>query len=501
MNLEQINELVNASDNIYLILDKSYKIEFHSDNFKLLLNNSITNYTNKNLQTIGLNLSFFEKLKTIKEDNIFEIYDGESKWYKWNVKFKNDKIYLVGENISGEKIIKKKLSEQISLESKILIFAKNFISLPISQIDDHIYFSLKIIGELIGADAVYLIKDGDSELFWCSEKYENAKNRIIETALEYVQQNSKELEVNSIYLNNKNISDVNSSKLILPLLYNGVIFGFLCFETFKKNMILEEEIINHLKLFTTILTSALKRLEAETEIKKAFEREIDLNEIKSRFISTASHEFRTPLTAVLSSTEVLEMLLENPNRRISERHIENIKDSVSFLNGLIEDVLTVTKVDSGKLVFYPEEFDFKKFCDGIYQEFFLSGEEIKILDYKYACKKRKYKLDIKLLRKIIANLLSNAIKYAGKGSIINFWIEEKETKIIVTIIDNGIGIPKKDQESLFEPFFRAGNIKNVQGHGLGLSIVKKAVELHNGEIEYFSEEDKGTKFIVKIPVN
>lgn len=499
MNLEYFKAIIDQSGGYYFIIDKSERIIHNSENIFDLFENGDLPRKNKNIAKCKLPKNLIENYKRLTS---IEIFHANKVWIKWNIKKVNEDYLFTGTNITNDKRIEDKFYRQIELNSSILIFARNFISLPISQLNDHILISLKIVGEQINADSAYIIlNEEDSDFFWSNKKIENNKYGLLKESSEFISKNKEIQNSDSFYLKKSEFPELTSNtKLFLPMIYNGVTFGFVIFDSFKDDSGWEEDIVNHLKLYTTILISALKRYKTESEIKKAFEKEVELNEIKSRFISTATHEFRTPLTAVLSSTEVLEMLLENPNKEISERHIDNVKESVHFLNDLIDDVLTVTKVDAGKLVFYPERFNFKKLCDTLYQEFFLAGENVKIFDYKYSCGAEFYKLDKKLIRNIVGNLLSNALKYAGKDCIINFWIEEINAKIIITIIDNGIGIPEKDQERLFEPFFRAGNIENIQGHGLGLSIVKKAVEMHNGEITFESNENKGTKFIVKIPV-
>ena len=238
----------------------------------------------------------------------------------------------------------------------------------------------------------------------------------------------------------------------------------------------------------------------ETEIIKALEKEKELNQLKSRFVSMASHEFRTPLSTILSSADLIEAYIQTEQNEKRLKHTTRIKSSVSNLTGILNDFLSLSKLEEGIVHVEKTVFELNAFCESILEE--LQGvlkPNQNILHNKLT-KKYMIQLDKKLLRNILFNLFSNASKYSEDGKPIHCStsIQNQHLKIIVR--DEGIGIPKEDQIHLFSRFFRAHNVENIQGTGLGLNIVKRYVELLNGEISFISEESKGTTFFVKIPI-
>ncbi|HLO51497.1 MAG TPA: ATP-binding protein [Kamptonema sp.] len=265
-------------------------------------------------------------------------------------------------------------------------------------------------------------------------------------------------------------------------------------------------------LYTTV-EIALYRAKAESEIRKALEKEKELNELKSRFVSMVSHEFRTPLATILFSAG----MLENYGQKWSEdkriTHLRRIQTAVKQMTGLLEDILIIGNSEVGKLDFKPVNFDLKNFCIEIVEELQMMAEKHQLV-FKFNGSISEVKLDEKLMRYILYNLLSNAIKYSPKGGRISFelFIGEPEIKtpdftligdtkvVIFWIKDEGIGIPLEDRQQIFETFYRARNVGTISGTGLGLAIVKKSVELHGGEIEVYSEVGVGTTIIVTLPL-
>lgn len=243
----------------------------------------------------------------------------------------------------------------------------------------------------------------------------------------------------------------------------------------------------------------------ETEVKErtleltaALEREKEMNDIKTRFVSTASHEFRTPLSAILSSVSIIEAYdkaEDEPNRT---KHFERIKSSVNNLVDILNDFLSVDKLEQGKMELKLEKFDVKVFAEDVLEEvkgILKKGQKMNF-DFSGIL---NIVLDKKILKNILLNLLSNAIKYSSENNSINMKIESKKKLILINVQDNGIGIPEEEQKNLFGKFFRAGNAANIQGTGLGLNIVKKYVELLNGNITFVSGINKGTTFFLSFP--
>ncbi|MFH0733506.1 MAG: PAS domain S-box protein [bacterium] len=224
------------------------------------------------------------------------------------------------------------------------------------------------------------------------------------------------------------------------------------------------------------------------------------SDLKSRFISTASHEFRTPLATMFSSTELLEAYGRKWNIEKYMEHISRIKNSIGNLTYLIDDVLSVSKVEAGKIEYEPREFDFEDFCVNLVKEFQNELAKSHIINLAFKSAKKYFFLDERLFRSILLNLLSNAVKYSKVGETVVLNVLSNDVNIIIEIIDNGIGIAPEDINYLFEPFHRGANVNQIPGTGLGMSIVKRYVELHEGEILVDSKVNFGTKIILIIPI-
>ncbi|WMJ73200.1 hybrid sensor histidine kinase/response regulator [Cytophagaceae bacterium ABcell3] len=239
---------------------------------------------------------------------------------------------------------------------------------------------------------------------------------------------------------------------------------------------------------------------AQIELSKALEKEKELNELKSRFVTIASHEFRTPLSTILSSVSLVSKYTDPADEDKRLKHINRIKSSVNNLKGILDDFLSISRLEEGNIYNNPVETDLKDFMEEVAEEMrsvAKSGQEIIC---HFSGETRLINLDRQILKNIIINLLSNAIKYSPAGKAVDFTISTTKKEISLTVKDQGIGIPEKDQPHLFSRFFRANNCGNVQGTGLGLNIVKKYIDILNGSIEYTSQENVGTTFFVRIPL-
>ncbi len=240
--------------------------------------------------------------------------------------------------------------------------------------------------------------------------------------------------------------------------------------------------------------------EREQEIRKALEREKELSELKSRFVSMASHEFRTPLSTILSSADLIEAykLAEQQEKR--ERHTSRIKSAVVNLTNILNDFLSLSRFEEGKVQLSPIEFDISEFCHETLDEIKVllkSGQHIQLQNNLEGA---PIFLDKKILKNILFNLLSNAIKYSEPGKQIDCFIAVSDQQLNVSIKDRGIGIPEEEQQHLFSPFFRAHNVENIQGTGLGLNIVKRYLDLMHGDIRFESKLGEGTTFFITIPL-
>lgn len=254
------------------------------------------------------------------------------------------------------------------------------------------------------------------------------------------------------------------------------------------------------ELVTTV-EIALSRHQAESMIQSALQKEKEINELKSRFVSVVSHEFRNPLNTILFSTELLQRYGTQITEQKKETYLERIQGSVKRMHQLLSDVLTVGETEAGKLQFVPQPLDTIRFCKELVDEFHLTDKRKSPIVFSHNQSNASHLwLDERLLRHILTNLLSNAVKYSPNGSPIDFKLELSNQSAVFQVQDRGIGIPKSEQANLFQSFHRASNAKSLPGTGLGLSIVKQCVDLHGGKIAVESEENQGTLITVTLPI-
>lgn len=239
----------------------------------------------------------------------------------------------------------------------------------------------------------------------------------------------------------------------------------------------------------------------EMEIREALEKEKELGVLKSRFVSMASHEFRTPLTTVLSSASLLGRYLERGDTTKGGKHVDRIKSAVNNLTGILNDFLSLSKLEEGGVSVQKEWFGWDDFCrhmlpelDGVLK----AGQRI---EHKTLETNMQVFLDPRLVKNIMLNLLSNACKYSPEDGTI--WCSNRlEGEYLITEIrDEGIGIPEEDQQYLFTRFFRASNAVNIKGTGLGLNIVSRYVRLLGGDIHFESRLNEGSTFTIVLPIN
>lgn len=237
----------------------------------------------------------------------------------------------------------------------------------------------------------------------------------------------------------------------------------------------------------------------EAELEEALNKEKELNALKSRFVSMASHEFRTPLSTILSSIELVEAYQDADNTR-ALKHITRIKSSVSTLTSILNDFLSLSRLEEGKVEAQPEWFNLQDFCLAVIDEMRGQLKRGQKIVHEESGTGRDIFLDKKFLKIVFFNLISNAIKYSPEDKPIRCITRIQENMLAIAIQDQGLGIPKEDQPHLFTRFFRAHNVENIQGTGLGLNIVKRYIELLNGTIRFESNLGFGTSFFVEIPL-
>lgn len=245
-----------------------------------------------------------------------------------------------------------------------------------------------------------------------------------------------------------------------------------------------------------VRTKALQ--EKELKLVRALTKEKELGELKSRFVSMASHEFRTPLSSILASSGLIARYSDTAQQEKRMKHINRIKSSVKNLTNILNDFLSLEKLESGIINFQKTEVNFVEFVDTLLDEMKLTSTENQTVRPQHSGYATAL-IDKHLVKNILINLLSNAIKYSPEGGNIDLISSIENDVLSIKVRDYGIGIPAQDQPHMFDRFFRATNVTNIQGTGLGLVIVKRYLDLMNGNIGFESKENEGTTFTVEIP--
>ncbi|WKK76989.2 ATP-binding protein [Marivirga salinae] len=256
---------------------------------------------------------------------------------------------------------------------------------------------------------------------------------------------------------------------------------------------------NSIDKILIVITNINTTKRNELTLIKNLEREKELGKLKSRFVSTASHEFRTPLSTILTSAYLLKNHKGKDYEKVKDLHILRINKSVNNLTEILNDFLSLSKLEEGKVETSYSLIDIESYLLDIKNEMSLQKQISQFLEYKHNGI-RKIETDKKILRNIVLNVLSNAIKYSKEDGVIQFSSVVNSEKLIIKVQDQGIGIPEEDLPHIFQRFYRADNASYIQGTGLGLNIVKKYVALLDGEIHFKSKLNEGSTFTVELPI-
>lgn len=248
-----------------------------------------------------------------------------------------------------------------------------------------------------------------------------------------------------------------------------------------------------------VATDITIQKQAEATLRQALAKEKELGDLKTRFVSMASHEFRTPLATILAVVETLSIYRHKLSEAQIDQRFDKIKDQVGHLKDIMEDVLLLARMQARRVEFHPVQVDLDALARSVLDEFQSQAECAHHLEYTVSDGVQEVWLDRKLMRQMISNLVSNAIKYSPKGTVVRVHLAYRDAAVILTIQDEGIGIPEADLPHLFEPFHRAANVGTIAGTGLGLVIAREAIELHGGAITVESRLGGGTTFLVRIP--
>jgi PAS domain S-box-containing protein len=255
-----------------------------------------------------------------------------------------------------------------------------------------------------------------------------------------------------------------------------------------------------IKQILVVSTNITKIKKAEEDILRLLKNEQDLGKLKSRFVSMASHEFRTPLTSIMNSTNLLSKYVDKADSQEKQKNnISRIKLSLRHLLSILDDFLSLDRLEQRKITVRETNFIIPDFCKEIIDSFTGIIKNTSLIKYTHTGEENVM-TDVSIFKNILTNLISNAIKYSPEWSEIILETSLANDRLKIVVKDNGIGIPKSEQKNLFDRFFRAENAVNIQGTGLGLNIVKNYLDLLDGRIDFTSEQNKGTVFTVEIPI-
>ena len=316
-----------------------------------------------------------------------------------------------------------------------------------------------------------------------------------------------------VFKHRSDFCDLFQTKIFEPLLQNKtkligpIIITRITDEGEKDLELVAKPIFDDNDNLTFILTTeqdVSERLKAELELKKALKREKYLNELKTQFVSMASHQFRTPLSVIRANIELFDMLKTQLSGKAigqAERVITRIKNEISRLTLMINDVLVLGKLDAAKTPYRPKKVDLTKLCKTILDDEFDNEPDNRKCQLIINGKPELIWCDKNLMFHAITNLVSNAFKYSKETPNPVLQLTYHEITVEIAIIDFGIGINEKDKQNLFQSFFRSQNVLDIEGTGLGLVIAKEFIELNNGTISVESKLGKGSKFVIQLQKN
>jgi len=261
-----------------------------------------------------------------------------------------------------------------------------------------------------------------------------------------------------------------------------------------------EKAIDQLKFSNKELQQEVnKRKRAEAEMKNALHKERELGDLKTKFLSLVSHEFKTPLSGILTSATLIGKYEKEEQQHKRDKHIKTIKNKVHYLTNILNDFLSIERLESGKVTYKFEEFSLQNLVNEVIYNANVTLKSGQQIIYPNQIEDCILKQDKNVMELVLSNLLSNAIKYSPEETQINFEIDQDSERLYFHVKDQGMGIPQKDQKHIFERYFRAENAINNQGTGIGLNIAKVHLENLGGKIYFDSRENEGTTFYIEIP--
>lgn len=339
--------------------------------------------------------------------------------------------------------------------------------LPLETVEiftEHFQYALK--GNTIQYESNFLNEKGEVE--WFQFRYlpiRDQKHRITGICLVI-------MDVTDIRKSNENLKELNRS--------------------------LEDRVIERTK---ELNEEVIQRKNTEDKLLISLEKEKELNELKSKFITLVSHEFKTPMTAISMSTQILEEYGEKYSKAEREKHYHRIKEAIKSLNNLMEGALSMSRSEATNIPFHPTLTNIKDFSEKLITNFRSIYPDNKFTLVFPESEMKLFNLDSNLMYHVLENLLSNSIKYSPEKGVITLEVVFNEQKVEFIVKDNGMGIPKEDHDKIFHTFYRGKNVGNISGTGLGLNVVKNLVDLHGGSVFFKSSQTEGTQFHVIIPID
>lgn len=435
-----------------------------------------------------------------------------------------ERIYRLigtGINITARKQAEETLQRRAITDSMLSSISRAFLD---QDIDTAINFTLQVIGEFTDSDRSYIFRytDNQTKLYntheWCAPGIQPSIDQLQGLPVaDYYWLHSQLLSANILQI--PCVADLPpeaslgkaelerssiQSLLAVPIMYGGVVVGSMGLDAVRSSQIWTEEDINLLKLVSEIVAIGLARHEAEVAQQHATEVAIAANRAKSEFLANMSHELRTPLTAILGLSEVLQDEVFGPLTAKQHQKLATIEQSGKHLLELINDVLDLAKIESGKMELQLAPTDIQGLCDASLAFVRQQAHQKQIkLTSQVPPRIGKVVVDERRIRQVLINLLSNAVKFTPEGGAV--WIEVKadsENEVLqFSIVDTGIGIAIENIGKLFQPFVQLESSfsRRYTGTGLGLALVRQVIELHRGSVRLESEVGKGSRFTVSLP--
>lgn len=276
-------------------------------------------------------------------------------------------------------------------------------------------------------------------------------------------------------------------------------------EILDLNSNLEEKIAQRTKTLEETVDKLKNEVEkrkiAESKIKESLKKERELNELKTKFLSMVSHEFKTPLSGILTSATLIGKYKETHQQEKRDKHLKTIKSKIKYLDNILSDFLSIERLESGKTVYKFSTFPLSKVLNEVIYDANMLLKDGQSIEYPSDIDDIVVEFDEKILELILTNLINNAIKYSSENCTIYVTVETKKKHLIISVKDEGIGIPEKEQKHIFNRYFRAENALINAGTGIGLNIIKSHLDNLDGKITFSSTENKGSTFVVSIPLH